>query len=82
MSTLAVTAFLALLSLVAGTAAVGLASLALASRVAPVASRTLAAARDALEPVGLWLAFAVALTATFGSLYLSEVARFVPCTLC
>jgi disulfide bond formation protein DsbB len=81
-STLAVTTFLALLSLTAGTASVGLALLVLTARVAPAASRTLGAARVAVEPMGLWLAFAIALTATFGSLYLSEVARFVPCTLC
>jgi disulfide bond formation protein DsbB len=30
----------------------------------------------------LWLAFVFALTATLGSLYLSEVAHYVPCTLC
>jgi hypothetical protein len=35
-----------------------------------------------LGPSALWLAFAVALTATLGSLYLSEVAHFVPCKLC
>jgi hypothetical protein len=35
-----------------------------------------------LGPSALWLAFAVALTATLGSLYLSEVAHFVPCELC
>lgn len=29
-----------------------------------------------------WLAFLVAATATFGSLYFSEVAHFVPCRLC
>ena len=38
--------------------------------------------RGAIGPVALWLAFAVALTATSGSLYFSEVAGFPPCTLC
>ena len=33
-------------------------------------------------PFGLELAFGVALVATLGSLYLSEVADFVPCRLC
>ncbi len=37
--------------------------------------------RDASR-VGLWLAFVIALIATTGSLFLSEVAHFVPCELC
>jgi len=32
--------------------------------------------------LGPYLAFGVALTATLGSLYYSEIAGFVPCTLC
>ena len=43
-------------------------------------------ARDALcdlmSETGLWLAWLVALTATLGSLYYSEVAHFLPCKLC
>ncbi len=35
-----------------------------------------------LAPVALPFAWVVALVATAGSLYLSEVAKFVPCTLC
>jgi len=31
---------------------------------------------------GRWLSFAIAAVATGGSLYYSEVAHFVPCTLC
>jgi disulfide bond formation protein DsbB len=38
--------------------------------------------RRLVGPVALWLAFGVAATATAGSLYLSEVAGFVPCSLC
>ena len=38
--------------------------------------------RALLGPPALWLAFLVALTATVGSLYFSEVARFTPCVLC
>jgi disulfide bond formation protein DsbB len=34
------------------------------------------------EQYGPYLAFGVALTATLGSLYFSEIAAFVPCTLC
>ncbi|HSK93530.1 MAG TPA: disulfide oxidoreductase [Candidatus Angelobacter sp.] len=38
--------------------------------------------RGLVGPAALWLAFVVALTATVGSLYFSEVARFTPCVLC
>ena len=38
--------------------------------------------RAAFAPSALWFAWIVALVATAGSLYLSEVAHFVPCTLC
>jgi disulfide bond formation protein DsbB len=38
--------------------------------------------RSLIAPAALWLAFAVALTATLGSLYFSEIARFTPCVLC
>jgi hypothetical protein len=49
-------------------------------------SASLRGARDGLcdlmSETGLWLAWLVALTATLGSLYYSEVAHFVPCKLC
>jgi disulfide bond formation protein DsbB len=35
-----------------------------------------------MQDYGAHLAFAVALTAMLGSLYFSEIARFIPCTLC
>ncbi|MFL9651665.1 disulfide oxidoreductase [Exiguobacterium chiriqhucha] len=35
-----------------------------------------------LTRYGLYLAWLVALTATFGSLYFSEIREFVPCELC
>ena len=38
--------------------------------------------RESLEGSGLWLAFVVALVATGGSLYFSEVEHFIPCKLC
>jgi disulfide bond formation protein DsbB len=38
--------------------------------------------RETLWGSELWLAFAVALVATVGSLFLSEVANFIPCKLC
>jgi disulfide bond formation protein DsbB len=39
-------------------------------------------ARDLLFGGELWAAWAVALVATLGSLYYSEIADFVPCRLC
>ena len=54
-----------------------------------VASRFSTAAADlrrrievALNGNELWLAFAVALTASLGSLYLSEIAHLQPCKFC
>ncbi len=47
-----------------------------------VARGTIDGLQRAIGPAGLWLAFAVALTATAGSLYFSEVAGFPPCALC
>jgi disulfide bond formation protein DsbB len=38
--------------------------------------------RQLFVQYGLWLAAAIAITCTLGSLYLSEVANFVPCRLC
>lgn len=68
MSTDAVTLFLALLAIVAQALVAGL---LLSSSV-----------RAAVRPYASPLGFAVALVATAGSLYLSEVAHFPPCQLC
>ena len=38
--------------------------------------------RSAVWGYELWLAFVVAATATAGSLFLSDIANFVPCELC
>ena len=38
--------------------------------------------RETLAGSELWVGFAVALVATAGSLYFSEVADFIPCKLC
>ena len=69
-----VTLFFALLAGLAALAVVALAvSAAIGDRLGVIA---------ALAPVGVELAALVALTATLGSLYLSEVAGFEPCRLC
>lgn len=82
MTTPAVTLLLAMLAVVAE------ASVLVALVVVGGArwSSRLAGWRDALVdnfgPIALEMALAVAVVATLGSLYLSEVAHFVPCRLC
>ena len=72
----------ALLTVVADLVVLAALVLTLGARV----SGGLAHARDVVWDTvggsGLWLAFAVAATATLGSLYFSQIAHFVPCTLC
>ena len=73
--TVVVATVLALLTLVALAGVAVVIVLAVMRRLAPV--------RDALGVGGaLWLAFLIALTATGGSLYFSQVAGLEPCTLC
>jgi len=38
--------------------------------------------RMAFAPSAIWFAWIVAMVATLGSLYMSEIAKFTPCTLC
>jgi len=59
-----------------------LAAVALAALVSGRGRRMLAAVRVSLDGSELWLAWGLALVATLGSLYFSEVAGFVPCRLC
>ncbi|HEX2047961.1 MAG TPA: disulfide bond formation protein B [Acidimicrobiales bacterium] len=77
-----VTLLLAMLAVIAEAAVV----LALVVTVGARWSSGLATLRrrlvDTFGPVALELALGVALVATLGSLYLSEVANFVPCRLC
>ena len=72
--TLAVTTFLAILTL--------LAALAILAGLVVTVLGGLPRVRELLGPTALWLAFGVALTATAGSLYLSEVVGLIPCMLC
>ena len=76
----AVTAALGVLGLLAQVA-LAVAVLAWLLRLAgvPGAWRSL---RELLEGSELWLAFGVALVATGGSLFFSEIEHFVPCKLC
>ncbi len=56
--------------------------LALVSLASPAARRLLVEVRDTLLGNELWIAWVIALTATLGSLYFSELAKYVPCHLC
>jgi disulfide bond formation protein DsbB len=60
----------------------GLLVLALAATVSAPARRGLREVRETLLGGELWIAWAIALTATLGSLYFSEIAHFEPCRLC
>jgi disulfide bond formation protein DsbB len=82
MSIDAVTTFLALLAVLALVVVVVSLVGWLVARIRGGLPPALAPLRDAVGEVALWGAFAVALTATLGSLYLSEVAHFPPCELC
>ena len=82
MTPLVVTTFLALLVLIAAIGAIGLVILAVASRGSEAAAGLLDGLRASIGPAGLWLAFIVSLVAVLGSLHLSEIVGFVPCTLC
>lgn len=81
MSTDQVTLFFALLAVAAEVAAAGLLVTLVARALAPRADwpRQVIAA---VGPVALLLAAAVAVVATLGSLYYSEIADFPPCRLC
>ena len=56
--------------------------LALAARFSERSALALGRLRETISGSSLVLAWVVALVATLGSLYLSEVAHFVPCPLC
>jgi disulfide bond formation protein DsbB len=69
-----VTTFFALLALMCDTLIIAVAIAFLTRRSSLVV--------DVVGPIGLSLAALIAVVATLGSLYLSEVAHFVPCRLC
>lgn len=81
MSVLTVTTFLGVLALAAFIGVLCSVGAWLASRLG-LASATIGELRTGLRPAATWLAFVVAATSMAGSLYMSEVAGFVPCVLC
>lgn len=84
MSTDSFELFFALLTLAANAGALVLLAGHVIVRVAPASALASRAAGliDGLGASALALAWVVALTATLGSLYFSEIADFTPCTLC
>lgn len=82
MDTDTVTLFFALLATLAQAGVALAVVLAVGGRFSTVLARARTAVAAQVAPQALALAAAVALTATLGSLYLSEVADFPPCRLC
>src|SRR4051812_5339615 len=56
--------------------------IAIAALFSQRARRLLVETRDSLLGGEIWIAWAVALVATLGSLFFSEVSQFIPCRLC
>jgi disulfide bond formation protein DsbB len=82
MTTDAATLFFALLAVGAELAVVGAVVLAVGGALSPGLARVRHRAAEAVRPQALVLGSLVALVAMTGSLYLSEVANFLPCKLC
>lgn len=74
--------FFALLSVACVIAVVGILGVALLSRFSAGAAATRDSVFESLRGYELWMAFALALGATLGSLYLSEIVHLIPCRLC
>jgi len=74
--------FFALLTVAADVFVVGAALFWLAGRFSSSAAEQGRAVREWLRPAALPFAWVVGVVATAGSLYLSEVAHFIPCKLC
>lgn len=74
--------FFALLTVSANVFVLIALGLVLGARFSDGAARSLDRLRDAVTGSSLVLAWVVALVATLGSLYYSEVANLPPCTLC
>ena len=82
MSPLTVQLFFGILALAAFVAVVVLNILRLAARAGGGARAAYERTADAIEPNAAGLAWGVAVLATTGSLYFSEVAGYEPCLLC
>lgn len=79
MSTETAELFFGLLAVTAGVGAIALVILRIATAAGSDGARQLG---SSISDAAVWLAFLVAATSTFGSLYFSEVANFAPCRMC
>jgi disulfide bond formation protein DsbB len=82
MTTDAATLFFALLAVGAQLAVLAALVLAVGGLVSPGLADARRRSAEAVGPQALALGFVVALVCMLGSLYLSEVAHFLPCRLC
>lgn len=82
MDTETTTTFFALLAVLAQVAVVGALGLWVAGRFVPAAARLRSTLVATIGPQAVALAAVVGLVCTLGSLYLSEVANYLPCRLC
>ena len=82
MSVSTVSTFFAVTALILAATVVIVAVVGVASRWSNRGRAMLDVITISVGPQALWLAFGVALAATLGSLYYSEVARFEPCEYC
>ena len=81
MSVEAISTLAGIATLVVAALVLGAALLWGASRLSGAAARWQSAIVRRLGDQAIWLAWLVAVAATVGSLYYSEVARFTPCSL-
>lgn len=77
-----ISTFFALGALMIGAAVIVVAAVGLSARFSDGAARAWESIVVSAGPQALWLAWAMAVIATLGSLYYSEVADLIPCTLC
>jgi disulfide bond formation protein DsbB len=82
MSVNTVSTFLAVGAIALGLLVLGVAGLRVVALGSSGASRALKRLADSVQGYGLWLAWVIAVVATLGSLYYSEVAGFTPCEYC
>lgn len=74
--------FFALLALSANAATIAIVAIGIAGRTGSSGHELRKRVFGAFRGHELWLGFAVATTATIGSLYLSEIVHLIPCTYC
>ena len=82
MSVDVVSTFLALLAVLGLVFVAVVVVLGIAAKVSGGLPAAVVPWRDSISDVAIPLGFAVALTTTLGSLYMSQIAKFPPCELC